>query len=130
MSRFKVGDKVQIKSCLELNNKYGICHFVKGMELYRGLVATVTRVHDNDTYDLNIDNNHYYWSEEMLLPYRLEVRESQPQTLTELEEFIAKFCRDFDVERDKTQLYELEFLNDLMDACIDHKVARLTREED
>ena len=66
MAKFKIGDKVRVRSDLKVGRKYGgLTVLVGTMERYIGSIATV----DNINYDGNIHLDiGYYWSEEMLEP--------------------------------------------------------------
>lgn len=65
---FKMGGKVQIKNDLKVNATYGDVDVVVEMSVYFGKEATITDIdHDGDVY-LDIDNDHYVWSLDMLIP--------------------------------------------------------------
>lgn len=65
---FKIGGKVQIKNDLKVGAMYGDVDVVVEMSVYFGKEATITDIdHDGDVY-LDIDNEHYVWSLDMLIP--------------------------------------------------------------
>ena len=72
--KFKVGDKVRVRSGLEINRTYANeggnrdCYFVAGMENYRGKEATITGSFMGIRYSLDIDGGRWYWVDEMLEP--------------------------------------------------------------
>jgi len=65
--KYKVGDTVKIRGYLVVNKAYGADTFVKGMKKYLGKETTVVDV-DNyiHSYGLNIDNEEWSWTDEML----------------------------------------------------------------
>lgn len=74
MGGFNVGDIVYVKSSLIVNevyrmngdyNKYSGYYFVDEMEVYRGKIAVIKRV-KNNSYNLDIDDCKYGWTDEML----------------------------------------------------------------
>lgn len=65
---FKMGGKVQIKNDLKVDATYGDVDVVIEMSVYFGKEATITDIdHDGDVY-LDVDNEHYVWSLDMLIP--------------------------------------------------------------
>lgn len=65
---FKLGGKVQIKNDLKVGAMYGDVDVVVEMSVYFGKEATITDIDtDGDVY-LDIDNEHYVWSLDMLIP--------------------------------------------------------------
>lgn len=65
---FKMGGKVRIKNDLKVNATYGDVDVVVEMSVYFGKEATITDIdHDGDVY-LDIDNEVYVWSLDMLIP--------------------------------------------------------------
>ena len=65
---FKMGGKVLIKNDLKVGAMYGDVDVVIEMYEYFGKEATITDIdHDGDVY-LDIDNENYVWSLDMLIP--------------------------------------------------------------
>lgn len=65
---FKMGGKVLIKNDLKVGAMYGNVDVVIEMSVYFGKEATITDMDaDGDVY-LDIDNEHYVWSLDMLIP--------------------------------------------------------------
>lgn len=65
--RFKMGGKVLIKNDLKVGAMYGVDVVIE-MSAYFGKEATITDIDtDGDVY-LDIDNEHYVWSLDMLIP--------------------------------------------------------------
>lgn len=72
--RFKVGDKVRIKSYLVAGKIYGNETFIDKMNQYTGQVGIIQSVDEEDEdYKVLIDNNKeslaWYWTDGMLEPY-------------------------------------------------------------
>lgn len=65
-SKFKVGDKVRVKSDLVLWKAYGGDTFVDGMNHLRGKTVTIKTVLENGKY--RIGEESYSWTNEMLEP--------------------------------------------------------------
>jgi hypothetical protein len=76
-TKFQVGDKVQIRK--ELTEKIyndGLC-FVYDMLQYRGKEAIIKRVRlvcGKVRYNLDIDGQHWYWSDDMLDEVKIEIK--------------------------------------------------------
>lgn len=64
MNEFKIGDKVKVRSNLEVGKKYGGVVFLSGMEFLKGKELTIHNVSEEDDYTFEECN--YYCSEEML----------------------------------------------------------------
>lgn len=65
---FKMGGKVLIKDDLKVGDMYGDVDVVIEMSVYFGKEATIIDIGtDGDVY-LDIDNEHYTWSLDMLIP--------------------------------------------------------------
>ena len=66
--KFKDGDKVRVKNDLIPEKKYGKQIFVSDMAKHRGNIATV-KVNEFNYYYLDIDDEYWNWTDEMLEPY-------------------------------------------------------------
>ena len=66
--KYKVGDKVKIREDLVVDNKYGVDTYVDDMEQYKGKIATVIRITDNNKYKLDVDS-YWCWTDEMFEDY-------------------------------------------------------------
>lgn len=62
--KYKVGDKVKIRSDLVSDKYYGTNDFVEPMKKYLGEVATIISVGNYD-YSIDIDDDSWYWTDEM-----------------------------------------------------------------
>lgn len=126
---FKMGGKVLIKGELEVGAMYGDVDVVGEMSVYFGKEATITDIdNDGDVY-LDIDNEHYVWSLDMLIPleeaidptdYKLEyVR--LVEDVNEYEGIIASLEEDLQyVNKEYNQLKRnynnlLDDINELVD---------------
>lgn len=126
---FKMGGKVQIKNELEVGAMYGDVDVVGEMSVYFGKEATITDIdNDGDVY-LDIDNEHYVWSLDMLIPleeaidptdYKLEYARLV-EDVNEYEGIIASLEEDLqDVSKEYNQLKRnynklLDDINELVD---------------
>ena len=63
--KYKVGDKVRIKSIKIFHEDDSSYSFTPGMSKLCGKIATITDVH-LDFYYIDIDKNNYCWTDEML----------------------------------------------------------------
>lgn len=126
---FKMGGKVQVKNDLKVGAMYGDVDVVVEMSVYFGKEATITDIdNDGDVY-LDIDNEHYVWSLDMLIPleeaidptdYKLEyVR--LVEDVNEYEGIIASLEEDLQyVNKEYNQLKRnynnlLDDINELVD---------------
>jgi len=80
----KIGDKVIIKSDLKSGEDYNNVDFVEEMVKYLGKEATIIEIVYTDwQYGLDIDNNHFSWTSEMLelIEPKAETKPERMQTL-------------------------------------------------
>lgn len=71
--KYKVGDKVRIRTDLRVNTRYGNYDYIYEMEKYKGETAYITEIYrskfdDLLSYCLDIDNGEWSWTDEMLEP--------------------------------------------------------------
>lgn len=70
--KYKVGDKVKVRSNLTAGERYAnegelkACCCTEGMRIYRGKEATIKRIVFGNRYQLDIDNCTWCWVDEML----------------------------------------------------------------
>ena len=62
--KYKVGDKVRVRSDLKINEDYGLQTFVREMSQYIGKVVTIQETYSNK-YNIKEDNEEWYWTDEM-----------------------------------------------------------------
>lgn len=67
-NKFKVGDIVKIREDLVVDKRYnGGCRFDMSMDEYKGKITTIVGTNGRgDRYDLAIDNERWYWTDDML----------------------------------------------------------------
>ncbi len=65
--KYKVGDKVRVKSDLYDGGMYGCCDLNEEMESYRGKIVTISLV-GRDCYEIEEDDTSYSWTDEMFEP--------------------------------------------------------------
>ena len=63
--KYNVGDKVKIREDLEIGDTYNDCTFIKNMEKYKGSIATITYSYEDDSYDIDLDDGNWFWTDEM-----------------------------------------------------------------
>lgn len=62
--KYKVGDKVRVRSDLEVNMDYGPQTFVREMSQYIGKVVTISETYSN-RYNIKEDEDEWSWTDEM-----------------------------------------------------------------
>ena len=60
--KYKVGDKVRVRSDLEKNTSYGGKIFVRGMAVHRGKNVEISKVHD-DAYYIKESDREWFWTD-------------------------------------------------------------------
>ncbi len=65
--KYKVGDKVIVRSDLVVDTKYGFDTFIDDMTSSKGKQVTIKEV-NNDRYLIEEDNGKWNWTDEMLEP--------------------------------------------------------------
>lgn len=107
MSRFKVGDCVQVKMDLQKEKWYVNVEVVEEMLKYRGVPTRIREVFDNGDgdvrYYLEIDNEDWFWSDDMLIGLVSEnldklfdrevTEEVKPLTIEEVDEQIVELLK-------------------------------------
>jgi len=64
--RYKVGDKVRIRSDLQISRRYGSYMFASGMDHYKGSVVTISKEQQSlYFYCIEEDEGSWIWAEEM-----------------------------------------------------------------
>ena len=100
--KFKAGDTVRIREDLEVLISYGSNCFVNSMNPYKGKTAKITSIVDNE-YKLDIDDEKWFWTPEMLEPVQPATAQPEPQEwrVVQEEEHIPSFF----LQRGKETLY-------------------------
>lgn len=71
MSKYKVGQKVRVKTDIEVgSHSSNNTDFVEPMSKFKGKVVTIKRIHsfDDKNYDIEEDNDNFSWAEDWLEP--------------------------------------------------------------
>lgn len=71
MTKFKVGQKVRVKTDIEVgSHSSNNTDFVEQMSKFKGKVVTIAEIHsfDGKDYDIEEDNDNYSWAEDWLEP--------------------------------------------------------------
>lgn len=77
--KFKVGDTVKIRENLSLGRYYSI-HLSRSMLLNKGKEAKIIYVDSRDnSYQLDVDDGSWWWSEDMLEPYTSKIAKKDLQ---------------------------------------------------
>lgn len=64
--KYKVGDKVRVRSDLQISRRYGTYMFASGMDDYKGSVVTISKAHQNlYFYCIDEDGGRWIWADEM-----------------------------------------------------------------
>ena len=83
--RYKVGDKVRIRSDLEESETYGDQTFVKQMEKYKGKLVTISEEHPRFYYIKEDKDENWCWTDEMFEPV-------EEMSAIEALEILAEIC--------------------------------------
>lgn len=81
--KYKVGDKVKVREDLEIGKTYGELTFSTQMREYKGQIVT-TETADDDSYQIEEDNQYWYWTDEMLEDVEEENTISEEMTIGEV----------------------------------------------
>lgn len=72
--RYKAGDKVRVRSDLQISRRYGSYTFAPGMDHYKGSVVTISKAHQNlYFYCIEEDRGRWIWADEMFEPVEDEL---------------------------------------------------------
>lgn len=76
--KFKVGEKVKVKSNLEVGKRYDKdILFVNGMKQYKGKIVTIRKIY-NDRYRIEEDEiDEWFWAEDMLEPLNAKLTKQE-----------------------------------------------------
>lgn len=70
--RYKVGDKVKVRSDLKENTRYGGQIFVRDMAVHCGKNVEISKVHD-DAYCIKESDREWFWTDGMFEPVEEEL---------------------------------------------------------
>ena len=65
--KYKVGDIVTIRQDLKLHKEYGNDSVAKNMLNFTGKKATITKIYPDRDYKIDIDDNTWYWTDQMFV---------------------------------------------------------------
>lgn len=83
--KYKVGDKVRVRSDLEESETYGDQTFVKPMEKYKGKLVTISEEHPRFYYIKEDKDENWCWTDEMFEPV-------EEMSAIEALEILAEIC--------------------------------------
>lgn len=83
--KYKVGDKVRVRSDLEESETYGDQTFVKQMEKYKGKLVTISEEHPGFYYIKEDKDENWCWTDEMFEPV-------EEMSAIEALEILAEIC--------------------------------------
>lgn len=66
-SKYQAGNRVLVRSDLEVGAGYGKHNFVSSMAIFKGKLVTITKVTLHGTYQLEEDSGVFYWTDEMFV---------------------------------------------------------------
>lgn len=81
--RYKVGDKVKVRSDLKENIRYGGQIFVRDMAVHCGKNVEISKVHD-DAYCIKESDREWFWTDEMFEPVEEMSAEEAIKAFTEI----------------------------------------------
>ena len=88
--KYKIGDKVLVKSDLEEGKTYGDEVVMSDMLFFRGKIVTIEHVDHPDCYRIKEDPNQWHWTDEMFSEKSSEeVKSEYLSYLEEIEEYFA-----------------------------------------
>ena len=82
--KYKVGDRVRIRSDLKEYENYEEYRFVSSMGIYQGEEVIITEV-NSDSYSIDIDCGAWKWTDEMF-------ESSEEMSAMEAIQFLGEFC--------------------------------------
>jgi hypothetical protein len=88
MAKYKIGDKVKIGEDLKGGNEYRV-YCAIGMEIYKGKIATITKITESGNYFIDLDKGFWIWSDDMFENGILTGQELNNK-ISELEKQIAE----------------------------------------
>ena len=130
MSKYKVGDRVRVRSDLELGAWYGMAYANEEMHKLSGEVLNIVEVVEGGKYFCEKTGNHIYWTDEMfsgladepigvIAAIQKNLGVSHPNTATDRDtlDSIADILQDY---MDSGRLTELDALNAINKRLAEH----------
>lgn len=90
--KYKVGDKVRVRSDLEESETYGCQSFVKQMEKYKGKLVTISEEHQGFCYIEEDKDENWCWTDEMFEPVEEEL--TAEEAIKVLADMCARECKN------------------------------------
>lgn len=90
--KYKIGDKVLVRSDLEENKKYGDKVVISDMLYFKGKIVTIEHVDYPNHYRIKEDPDQWHWTDEMFSGNESE--EIKSEYLSDLEEIEEYFDSD------------------------------------
>lgn len=90
--KYKVGDKVRVRSDLEESETYGCQAFVKQMEKYKGKLVTISEEHQGFCYIEEDKDENWCWTDEMFEPVEEEL--TAEEAIKVLADMCARECKN------------------------------------
>jgi hypothetical protein len=90
--KYKVGDKVRVRSDLEESETYGCQSFVKQMEKYKGKLVTISEEHQGFCYIEEDKDDNWCWTDEMFEPVEEEL--TAEEAIKVLADMCARECKN------------------------------------
>lgn len=89
--RYKVGDKVKVRSDIKENTRYGGQIFVRDMAVHCGKNVEISKVHD-DAYCIKESDREWFWTAEMFEPVEEEL--TAEEAIKVLADMCARECKN------------------------------------
>lgn len=131
----EIGDKVIVKSTLEVGGHYGkpldgmTCYFAHGMNEHKGKLATIIEIANEDRYKLKFDDmgiSLYFFTEDMLIKQtscsHTKLIKSCPcfkLSLNSIDISFVKTENGFGVEIVGEDIYEYEYIDNMTMESLD-----------
>ena len=86
--KYKIGDKVFVRSDLEEGKKYGDEVVISDMLFFKGKIVTIEHVNHPNRYRIKEDPDQWYWTDEMFSgKVSEEIKSEYLSDLEEIEEY-------------------------------------------
>lgn len=95
--RYKVGDKVKVRSDLKENTRYGGQIFVRDMAVHCGKNVEISKVHD-DAYCIKESDHEWFWTDEMFEPIEEELT-AEDAVKIQAEMCRSTMCKDCAIDK-------------------------------
>lgn len=96
--KYKVGDKVKVKSDLKENTSYGGKIFVRDMAVYRGKNVEISKVHD-DAYCIKESDREWFWTDKMFEGLAEDELAAEEAIKIQAEMCRCIMCKDCEIDK-------------------------------